>query len=286
MKKDLEGKIVLVTGATDGIGKCAALELARRGATITIVGRNQAKTERVAEELKSAGNYDRVHVILGDLSKLSDMKSVAQAFAAKNERLDILVNNAGAWFEKYQLTDDGIEQTFALNHMSYFVITSELLEMIRKTPNARVVSTSSGAHMMSRFDLSQVVKRSGWAGFPAYADSKLANILFTLGLAKRLSGTSAVANCFHPGFTRSEFGKNNFWPIKWSFQLGQALVARTTEKGAETLVWLATHPDAGAYSGQYFFDKKARRIHAHGDDDGLAEKLWDMSSKLAAGRYQ
>lgn len=285
MKKDLEGKVVLVTGATDGIGKCAALELARRGATLTIVGRNQAKTERVAEELKSAGNYDRVHVILGDLSKISDMKSAAQAFGAKNDRLDILVNNAGAWFEKHQLTDDGIEQTFALNHMSYFVITTELLDLIRKTPNARVVSTSSGAHMMSRFDLSHVVKRNGWAGFPAYADSKLANVLFTLELAKRLSGTSAIANCFHPGFTRSEFGKNNFWPIKWSFALGQALVARTTEKGAETLVWLATHLEAAQYSGQYFFDKKARRVHAHGDDEGLAAKLWDLSTKLAAGRY-
>lgn len=285
MKKDLDGKVVLVTGATDGIGKCAALELARRGATLTIVGRNQSKTERVAEELKSAGNYDRVHVILGDLSKLTEMKSVAQAFLAKNDRLDILINNAGAWFEKYQLTDDGIEQTFALNHMSYFVITSELLDVIRKTPNARVVSTSSGAHMGGRIDFSMVVKRNGRAGFSAYADSKLANVLFTFELAKRLSGTSAVANCFHPGFTKSEFGKNNFWPLKWTFQLGQALAARSTEKGAETLVWLATHPDAAQYSGQYFYDKKPRRIHAGGNDEGLAAKLWDLSLNLAAGRY-
>jgi len=285
MNKDLEGKVVLITGGTDGIGKCAALEMARRGATLTLVGRNAEKTERVAKELKSAGKYDRVHVILGDLSKLGDMKAVAKTFAANNDRLDILINNAGAWFEKYQLTDDGIEQTFALNHMSYFVVTAELLDLIRKTPNARVVNTSSGAHMMSRFDLGHVVKRSGWAGFPAYADSKLANVLFTLELAKRLSGTSAVANCFHPGFTRSEFGQNNAWPIKWSFQLGQALVARTAEKGAETLIWLATHPDAAGYSGQYFFDKKARRIHARGDDEGLAAKLWDLSENLAAGRY-
>jgi retinol dehydrogenase 12 len=285
MNRDLEGKVVLFTGATDGIGKCAALEMARRGATLTIVGRNQEKTERVAKELMFAGKYDRVQVILGDLSKISDMKSVAKVFAAKNDRLDILVNNAGAWFEKYQLTSDGIEQTFALNHMGYFVLTVELLDMIRKTPNARVVSTSSAAHMMSRFDLQHVVKRSGWAKFPAYADSKLANILFTLELAKRLSGTSAVANCFHPGYTRSEFGMNNAGFFKWTFQLGQALFARTTEKGAETLLWLATHPDAAGYSGQYFFDKKARRVHAHGDDEGLAARLWDVSTKLAAGHY-
>jgi retinol dehydrogenase 12 len=284
MNKDLEGKIVLVTGGTDGIGKCAALEMARRGATLTIVGRNPEKTARVANELKSAGQYDRVNVILGDLSKISDMKAVAKTFAANNDRLDILVNNAGAWFEKYQLTEDGLEQTFALNHMSYFVITNELLDLIRKTPNARVVSTSSGAHAGSRFDVDFVVKRNGKAGFPAYADSKMANILFTVELAKRLSGTSAVANCYHPGFTQSEFGQNNGKFIKRLFHLGQALFARSTEKGAETLIWLATHPDAAKETGKYFVDLKPRRVYNRVKDEGLAAKLWEKSVKLAAER--
>jgi NAD(P)-dependent dehydrogenase (short-subunit alcohol dehydrogenase family) len=282
MSKDLEGKVCLITGGTEGIGKAAALELSRRGATLTIVGRNRDKTARVVEELKAAGGYDRVELLIGDLSKIADARAVAKAFAAKNDRLDVLINNAGAWFEKYDLTADGIEQTFALNHMGYFVLTSELLDLIRITPGARVVSTSSGAHQASRFDVHNVVKRNGSAGFPAYADSKLANILFTLELAKRLSGTSAVANCFHPGFVASAFGGNNGGFIKWSFELGQRLFARSVEKGAETLLWLAIDPAASGFSGQYFFDKRARRVRARGDDEGLAQSLWDLSEKLAA----
>lgn len=281
MSEKLEGKVCLITGGTEGIGKAAALDLARRGVTLTVVGRNREKTERVVGELKAAGGYDRVSMLLGDMSKIAEVKAVAKEFAAKNDRLDILINNAGAWFEKYGLTSDGIEQTFALNHMSYFVLTRELLELIRKTPGARVVSTSSGAHQMSRFDLQTVVKRNGSAGFPAYADSKLANVLFTLELAKRLSGTTAVANCYHPGFVRSAFGWNNGGFIKAFFGLGQRLVARSPEKGAETMLWLATNPDAAGFSGQYFFDMKARRPKARGDDEGLARALWDMSEHLA-----
>ncbi len=281
MSEKLDGKVCLITGGTEGIGKAAALELARRGVTLTVVGRNREKTENVVAELKKAGHYDRVTMLLGDMSKIADMKAVAREFAAKNDRLDILINNAGAWFEKYALTADGIEQTFALNHMAYFVVTLELLELIRKTPGARVVSTSSDAHQMSRFNLQTVVKRHGSAGFPAYADSKLANILFTLELAKRLSGTTAVANSFHPGFVRSAFGWNNGGFIKAFFGFGQRLLARSPEKGAETLVWLATHPDAASFSGQYFFDMKARRARARGDDEDLARSLWDLSENLA-----
>ncbi len=280
MSEKLEGKVCLITGGTEGIGKAAALELARRGVTLTVVGRNREKTERVVGELKAAGGHDRVGMLLGDMSKIADVKAVAKEFAAKNERLDILINNAGAWFEKYGLTSDGIEQTFALNHLSYFVLTRDLLELIRKTPGARVVSTSSGAHQMSRFDLQTVVKRNGSAGFPAYADSKLANVLFTLELAKRLSGTTAVANCYHPGFVRSAFGWNNGGFIKAFFGLGQRLVARSPEKGAETMLWLATNPEAAGFSGQYFFDMKARRPKARGDDEGLARALWDLSENL------
>jgi len=284
MSKNLEGKVFLITGGTEGIGKAAALDLARRRATITLVGRNREKTERVVNELKAAGGYDRVNMLIGDMGKISDIRAVAKEFAAKNDRLDVLVNNAGAWFEKYTLTSDDIEQTFAVNHMGYFVLTTELLDLIRKTPGARVVSTSSDAHQMSRFDVHFVAKRNGSAGFNAYADSKLANILFTLELAKRLSGTTAVANCFHPGFVASAFGWNNGGLFKWTFGLGQKMFARSPEKGAETLLWLSTHPDAAGFNGQYFMDMKARRPKARGDDEGLARALWDLSEKLANPR--
>ncbi|MBK9262673.1 MAG: SDR family oxidoreductase [Polyangiaceae bacterium] len=280
MSRDLEGKVFLITGGTEGIGKAAALDFARRHATLVIVGRNREKTERVVGELKAAGGYDRVDMLLGDMAKMADIRAVAKEFGAKYDRLDVLVNNAGAWFEKYALTSDGIEQTFALNHIGYFLLTTELLELIRKTPNSRVVNTSSGAHTMSRFDLKNIVKRDGSAGFPAYADSKLANVLFTLELAKRLSGSTAAANCFHPGFVRSAFGWNNEGFIKWSFGLGQTLFARSVEKGAETLIWLATHPEAAGFNGQYFYDLKVRRVRARGDDPELARRLWDLSEGL------
>jgi len=280
MSKDLEGKVFLVTGATEGIGKAAALDFARRNATLVIVGRNPEKTERVVSELKTAGAYDRVDMLLGDMSKIADIRAVAKWFAEKYDRIDVLVNNAGAMFTDYRLTPDGIEQTFALNHIGYFLLTTELLDLIRKTPNARVVSTASEAHRMSKLDLDYVVKRAGKAGFAAYADSKLANILFSLELAKRLSGTSAVTNCVHPGYVKSGFGLNNGYAEGIILKITGTLFARSVDKGAETLIWLATHPDAVGYNGQYFHDLKIRRIRARGDDPELARRLWEFSEKL------
>src|SRR5262249_19682322 len=153
-------------------------------------------------------------------------------------------NNAGAVFSDYAKSADGIEMTFALNHIGYFALTTALLDLLRKTAGARVVSTSSGAHSMGKLDLATVATRAGRAGFPAYGDSKLANILFTRELARRLEGSSATANCFHPGFVRSGFGLNNGGLLKWGIGLVAPLFARTPEKGAETLIWLATSPDA------------------------------------------
>jgi retinol dehydrogenase-12 len=282
MAKDLEGKVFLVTGGTEGIGKAAALDFARRNATMVIVGRNREKTERVVGELKAAGGYDRVEMLLGDMAEIGQIRAVAKEFAAKYDRLDVLVNNAGAMFLDYRLTSDGIEQTFALNHIGYYLLTVELMDLIRKTPGARVVSTSSGAHAMGKLDLSSVAKRDGSAGWGAYGDSKLANVLFTLELAKRLSGTSAVANCFHPGYVKSAFGLNNAGVSNFFLKLGMTLFARSVEKGAETLIWLATHPDAAGFNGQYFYDLKVRRVRSRGDDPEFARQLWELSEKLCA----
>jgi NAD(P)-dependent dehydrogenase (short-subunit alcohol dehydrogenase family) len=209
MNRDLEGKVFLVTGATEGIGKAAALEFARRGAALTIVGRNPEKSERVKAELEAAAGGP-VELLLGDLSKLADIRAVALAFKAKHDRLDVLVNNAGGVFNKRALSADGFEMTFALNHLGYFLLTRELLGLLEKTPGARVVSTSSGAHAMGKIDFDDIAKRpSGKAGFSVYGASKLANILFTRELSRRLSGSGAVANCLHPGFVQTGFGLNN-----------------------------------------------------------------------------
>jgi NAD(P)-dependent dehydrogenase (short-subunit alcohol dehydrogenase family) len=281
MEKDLDGKIFLVTGATEGIGKAAALEFARRGASLTIVGRNKEKSEKVRAELTEAAGGAPVELLLGDLSKLADIRAVAAAFKAKHDHLDVLVNNAGAVFNKHQVTSDGFEMTFALNHLGYFLLARELLPLLEKTPGARVVSTSSGAHRMGKIDFDDIARRpSKRSGFGVYGDSKLANILFTKELAKRLSASGAVANCFHPGFVHTGFGQNNGGFFAGSIDFVGSLVARTPEKGAETLIWLATSPDAGKISGEYFHDKKVSKTKPAARDEALAKKLWDYSEEL------
>jgi NAD(P)-dependent dehydrogenase (short-subunit alcohol dehydrogenase family) len=283
MANDLDGKVILVTGATEGIGKAAALEFARRGAALTLVGRSREKTERVLAELKAASGNDRIEALLGDLASMADVRAIARKFKETHDRLDVLVNNAGATFDEYRTTPDGLEQTFALNHLAYFQLTVELLELLRRTPHARVVSTSSGAHAMGRIDLPDIaVRANGKAGFRAYGDSKLANILFTRELARKLAGSTATANCFHPGFVATGFAQNTKGFVKGAFSLGQRLFARTPEKGAETLVWLATSPEAAGYTGQYFHDRKVSWTSRPAKDDALAARLWALSEELVA----
>jgi NAD(P)-dependent dehydrogenase (short-subunit alcohol dehydrogenase family) len=284
MSKDLDGKVMLVTGATEGIGKAAAIALAKRGAALTLVGRSRDKSEGVVAAIKAASGNDQIELLLGDLSKMADARAVADAFAAGHDRLDVLVNNAGAVFQAYALSADGFEMTFALNHLAYFVVTTRLLDLLKKTEGARVVSTSSRAHRAGRLNLAGVAKRSEdeSAGFPAYGDSKLANILFTRELARRLAGTSVTANCFHPGFVASGFGQNEPGVVKWFLANVGPYLARTPEKGAETLIWLAASPEAKVYNGQYFEDMKLGKLTARAQDDALAKDLWTLSERLVA----
>jgi NAD(P)-dependent dehydrogenase (short-subunit alcohol dehydrogenase family) len=201
MTRDLEGRVFLVTGATEGIGKMACRAFAERGATLAITARNRDKGERLVSEWKATTGNDRIEIYLGDLSKQEDVRTVARAFRAKHERLDVLCNNAGAIFVRYAESVDGFEMTFALNHLSYFLLTHELLPLLKQTDGARVVSTSSAAHRRGTLDLDAIAHRpSRTVGYPVYGDSKLANILFTRELARRLAGSGVVANCFHPGF--------------------------------------------------------------------------------------
>jgi len=280
MAKDLEGKVFLVTGATEGIGKAAAHDFARRGAVLVLVGRSREKGERVVQEIEAASGNEHVELLLGDLSRMADVRAVAARFRASHDRLDVLVNNAGAVFFTHQTSEDGLEMTFALNHMACFVLTTALLELLRATPGSRVVSTSSGAHNMAKLELGTIAKRNGKAGLGAYADSKLANILFTRELARRL-GSQSTANCFHPGFVRSGFGSNNSGGWAWLIKTLASMVGRTPEKGAETLVWAATSAEAAGYRGEYFQDCKPTRTSKLAKDDELARELWKLSEELA-----
>jgi NAD(P)-dependent dehydrogenase (short-subunit alcohol dehydrogenase family) len=281
VSKELHGKNILVTGATEGIGKAAALEMARRGARLTIVGRNREKTARVLEAVRAAGAAD-ADSILGDLSVLADIRAVARAYRERADRLDVLVNNAGAVFTSYATTPDGFERTFALNHLGYFLLTRELRPLLAASQGARVVSTSSLAHRMGRIELDEIARRERRkdAGFRPYGDSKLANILFTRELSRRLAPQGGVANCFHPGYVATGFALNNGDLLSKVQALVGPLVARTPEKGAETLVWLAASEAGGRASGEYFSDKKVSSTSKAARDDGLAAALWALSERL------
>ena len=284
MERELNGKVVLVTGATEGIGLAAARDLAQRGAWVTIVGRDHEKTERIRDRLRAETGNPHVALLLGNLSLMSQAREVGQAFARHSQRLDILVNNAGAIFMNHSLTTEGLERTFALNHLGYFALTMELLPLLQRTPGARVVSTSSGAHHMGRIDLGDIAtRRKGDAGFRAYADSKLANILFTRELARRLAPTGGSANCFHPGYVSTGFALNNPGLIAWVQRKVAPLVARTPERGARTLLWLATSTEAAEHNGGYFADERLARTSRHARNDLFASGLWELSERLVAG---
>lgn len=281
MEQDLVGKVFLVTGATEGIGRAAARAFARRGARVVLVGRNPQKIGQVEAELQAKMGNGPVETILGDLSLMAETRRVAAEFKARHDRLDVLFNNAGAVFDSRQLTAEGLEMTFALNHLGYFLLTHELRPLLERTPGARVVSTSSGAHRMGNFDFDDLVKREKtYGGFQVYGDSKLANILFTRELARRLGPAGVVANCFHPGMVKTGFAQNGRGLTYLMVKLSYWAIARTPEKGAETGIWLAASPEAAAHTGGYFYNCRPARVRALGRDDVLAARLWSLSERL------
>ena len=281
MPEYLKGKTFLVTGATEGIGKAAARHFARRGADLTLVGRNAQKTEQLVAELRRDTGNPEVHALVGDLSSQAETRAVAAQFLARHQRLDVLVNNAGAVFQDRQVSADGLEKTFALNHLGYFLLTVQLLPLLQATPGARVVSTSSGANAIGKIDLATIATRErGYTAFGAYSDSKLANILFTRELARRLQGSSATANCFHPGWVASGFGLNNQGLGSKLLSVVAPLLARSPEQGADSLVWLATSPEAARFTGEYFSDRELTRTARRARDSRLGQELWALSERL------
>ena len=286
MTQDLAGKVILVTGATDGIGKAAAIEFAKRGATLTIVGRNQQKTEQVLAELKAVSGNPNLDLLICDLSRMADVKRAADEFKAKHDRLDVLVNNAGATFRKPKMGPDGYELTFALNHLAYFQLTTSLLDLLRNTPGARVVSTSSAMQARGKLNLAKTPTSLQGSGPGAYATSKLANVLFTKELQRRLQGTTAVANCFEPGMVRTQFGgmgshSDQGFLLNLVYAVAKPF-ASTPEQGADSLVWLATSPDATSLKGEYVSKRRPARPQTQALDATLAADLWTLSEKLCA----
>lgn len=277
----MKDKTVLITGATNGIGKVAALELARQGARVALVARNAQKGQTVLEEIKAATGNSNLDLFVADLSSMGDVRRLASEFKAKHSRLDVLVNNAGAFFADRQLTGEKLERTFALNHMSYFLLTNLLLDTLKGTPGARVVSVSSGAHAQGRWTPDNLQGERKYSGWQAYADSKLYNVLFTLALARRLTGSGVTANCLHPGFVKTGFADGNPGWISTVFGVLKNLAAISPERGADTMVYLASSPAVEGITGQYFENRQERRLSEASHDQATQERLWAESTRLA-----
>jgi NAD(P)-dependent dehydrogenase (short-subunit alcohol dehydrogenase family) len=268
----MDGKTVVVTGASSGIGAAAAVELAKLGATVVPVGRDP---QRIAGIAKKVG----AEPLEADFSSLDEVRRLAELLLARHDRIDVLVNNAGLVAGRRSLTADGYETTFAVNHLAPFLLTNLLLDRMRTSAPARVVTTSSDAHHSGRIDLADLQGEKKWSTWSAYANSKLANILFTRALARRLEGTGVVANCLHPGVIRTRLGRGTPLPIRLGWRVA-GLFFKRPATGAETIVYLASAPEAGELSGGYFADSRERSPSARAQDDDLGERLWTQSARL------
>ena len=274
----------MVTGATAGIGKVTAREIAKQGATVVIVGRSESKCQSTVDEIRRATGNEKVDYLLADLSSLTQTRQVAEAFKMRYDRLDVLVNNVGAMFLEYGETDDGFERTFALNHLSgYFSLTTALLDLLKASAPARIVSVASGAHTQGKINFTNLEMRGNYKAFAQYSNSKLMNILFTNELARQLDGTGVTANALHPGFVASNFGStnNSKWWVRPVMKLAQ-LVAISEDNGAKTSIYLATSPEVEGVTGQYFDKCKAISPIATALDESIQRRLWEVSSELIA----
>jgi NAD(P)-dependent dehydrogenase (short-subunit alcohol dehydrogenase family) len=276
----MRDKVVVITGATSGIGDVAADHLAQAGARIVFVARDHERGEKTRRHLEAVAAHAKHTVYYGDLSKLGDMKRVAQEIGQTEPHIDVLINNAGAMFSSRQVTEDGLEKTFALNHMSYFVVTNMLLEQLRATPGARVVSTASDAHSGAKLKFDDLQTERGYSGFPVYGRSKLMNILFTRELARRLAGTGVTANCLHPGFVNTRFGDNSGGLTSLAIR-GAKTFALSPEEGARTIIYLASSPEVEGKTGGYYVKCRPASPSAAAQNDADAKRLWDVSAKIS-----
>lgn len=278
----MHDKRVMVTGATAGIGKYTALAIARMGAQVVLVGRSEAKCHEVTSMIQNETGNHNVEYMLADLSSIEQTKSVAEQYRTKYDRLDVLVNNVGAIFLSRGETVDGIENTFALNHLvGYFLLTNLLLDVIKASAPARIVNVSSAAHMNGTINFDDLEATSKYGAMGVYANSKLANVLFTYELARRLEGTGVTVNALHPGVVASNFGVTNNTNIFTKiFRRVFNLISISEEKGAETSIYLATSPEVEGVTAKYFSDKQEGRSSEISYREADQQRLWSVSEEM------
>jgi len=276
----MDGRVVVITGGTSGIGQVAAGKLAGMGARMVLVARDKERGQAALDCVRSAGPNARHSIHYADLSTIAEMKRVASEISAAEPRIDVLINNAGALFNSRRLTADGLEMTFATNHMSYYVLTLGLAERLKSTSGARVVNTASDAHKGARLDFGDLQSANNYRGFPAYSRSKLCNILFTRELSKRWSGTGMTVNCLHPGFVKTRFGNQSGGALAYGIRIAKMFAAISQEKGSRTIVYLASSDEVSKTSGAYFYKCKPVEPTQEAQDDESARRLWEESAKL------
>jgi len=277
----MNGKVCLVTGATDGIGKVSARVLAELGAKVIIVGRNPEKSAIVLAELRSISGNENIDLLMADLAVMQEVRDLAEQVISRYDRIDVLLNNAGGYFTKHEITSDGLEMTFALNHMSYFLLTNKLMELLKYSAPARIVNVSSDAHYGVDIEFENLNGEQEYKAWKAYQKSKLANVLFTYELLKKVPGNITV-NCLHPGFVATNFGHNNggfFGPV---LKIAQRISAIDPEEGAKTSIFLCSAPEVKGVSGKYFYKCQPKTSSQESRNMDTGKRLWQISSDIAS----
>lgn len=272
--------VMIVTGATNGIGLITAQELARTGANVLLVGRDKQRLDAALAQIKNDNPEAKLDGFVADLSRISETLLLAQYIQSTYSRVDVLVNNAGAYFQSRQVSAEGIEMTFALNHLSPFVLTSSLINMLRASAPSRIITVSSAAHQGAKMNFDDIQLAKRYSGWQAYAQSKLANLLFTYELSDRLQGSDVTVNALHPGFVKTGFGKGMPSLLTSIGGLIQHYFALTPEQGAQTSIYLATSHDVAEVTGRYFVNKQPVASSRASYDYTARGKLWQLSEQL------
>ena len=278
----MKDRIVLVTGASSGIGLETAKQLAAQGAQLVLVARSEDKLKEAVATIKAQTPSANVKYYIADFSSQKSVRNLAQNITRNYTKLDVLINNAGCVVPEFQLTEDGLEKTIATNHFAYFILTNELLPLVKKSDYARIVNVASGSHYQGKIDFESFTKEKGYFIMKAYAQSKLANVLFTYELAERLKGTQVTVNCLHPGFVKTEIGnKKTNWYSSFFWSLGTLLGGISVQNGAKTSVYLASSPEVKGVSGKYFDKCKAVEPNKDAYNADLRKQLWQISENFA-----
>ena len=276
----MNGKVCMITGANSGIGKETARELSRMGATIIMLCRNEKKGKVSLEDIKSDTKNDKIELFIADLEKPETIKQMVKKFKEKYDRLDVLVNNAGLILLKHQLNENGIERTLAINHIGHFILTSLLLDLLKASAPSRIINVSSAGHTMAKLNFDDLMLKKKFGPLRAYGNSKLANLLFTYELSRKLEDTNVTVNAVHPGWVRSNFGQPDTNKFVNFFYMLMSPFMINPQKGARTSIYLASSPEVKQTTGKYFTKCKAIKSSKLSYNPEVQRKLWEITEKL------